>query len=160
VVYDADRGAALFRTPAILEPVRKVTWSRDGRLLLVFAPHATRVYRETRVVAQDDPSDETLDTDASLVGRRDVPAAIRLAGVSSNVFRISGGPVIFSGSGVMRQLEPSPDGRWVLITWPTANQWVFVRVRRRKIVAVARINQQFGRGAHLEDWCCAGSARP
>jgi len=43
----------------------------------------------------------------------------------------------------------------VLVTWPTANQWVFVRTRRRKIVAVARIAQQFGRRARVEDWCCA-----
>jgi hypothetical protein len=43
----------------------------------------------------------------------------------------------------------------VLITWPTANQWVFVRLRpRKKIVGVARITQQFGRHATVQDWCC------
>ena len=63
--------------------------------------------------------------------------------------------MIFSGTGVMRQLATSPDGRWVLITWPTANQWVFVRLRPRKIVGVARITQQFGRNAKIQDWCCA-----
>jgi len=156
VVYDVDRGTVLLRTPAILEPVRKLAWSRDGRLLLVFAPHATRVYRDGKVVGQDDPSDATLDTDAALAGSRDRAAAIRLAGVSSNAFWLSGGPVIFSGSGVFRQLEPSPDGRWVLVTWPTANQWVFVRLRPRKIVGVARIAQQFGRSATIQGWCCAG----
>jgi hypothetical protein len=154
VVYDVDRGTVLLQTPPIGEAVRKVAWSRDGRLLLVFAPHATRVYRDGKVVEQDDPSDATLDTDASFAGRRGHAAAIRVAGVSSNVFWLAGGPVIFSGTGVFRQLEPSPDGRWVLVTWPTANQWVFVRTRRRKIVGVARITQQFGRGAHVEDWCC------
>ena len=154
VVFDIDRGAVLLRTRPILEPVRKVAWSRDGERLLVFAPHATRVYRNGRVVQQDDPSDATLDTDAAFVdGGRNV-AASRVAGVSSNVFRIAGGPVIFSGSGVFRQLEPSPDGRWLLVTWPTANQWVFVRTKRRKIVAVARITQQFGRAARVEGWCC------
>jgi len=154
-VYDVDRGTVLQRTAPLLEPVRKVAWSRDGRRLLVFAPHATRVYRDARVVEQDDPSDATLDTDAALAGRKGQAAAIRVAGVSSNVFWISGGPVIFTGSGVMRQLERSPDGRWVLITWPTANQWVFVRLRpRKKIVGVARITQQFGRHATVQDWCC------
>lgn len=154
VVYDVDRGAVLQRTTPLGEAVRKLAWSRDGSRLLVFAPHATRVYRDGKVIEQDDPSDATLDTDAALAGRRGRAAAIRVAGVSSNVFWISGGPVIFTGTGVMRQLEPSPDGRWVLITWPTANQWVFVRTRRRKIVAVARITQQFGRRATIQDWCC------
>ena len=154
VVYDVDRGAVLQRTAPLAEAVRKLAWSRDGSRLLVFAPHATRVYRDGKVIEQDDPSDATLDTDAALAGGRGRAAAIRVAGVSSNVFWISGGPVIFTGTGVMRQLEPSPDGRWVLITWPTANQWVFVRTRRRKIVAVARISQQFGRRATIQDWCC------
>jgi hypothetical protein len=155
VVYDADLARSVLSTPPIREPVRKVAWSRDGRRLLVFAPHATRVYRDGKVVEQDDPSDATLDTDASFAGRRGHVAAIRVAGVSSNVFWLAGGPVLFSGTGVFRQLAPSPDGRWVLVTWPTANQWVFVRTRRRKIVAVARIAQQFGRRARVEDWCCA-----
>jgi hypothetical protein len=74
--------------------------------------------------------------------------------LSSNVFWISSGPVNFGGTGVMRQLEPSPDGRWVLVTWPTANQWVFVRTGRRKIVAVPRIRQQFGGDAKIQGWCC------
>jgi hypothetical protein len=155
VVYDADAARVLLRTTPILEPVRKVAWSHDGSRLLVFAPHATRVYRNGRVVQQDDPSDATIDTDTAFVdGGRNV-AASRVAGVRSNVFRIAGGPVIFSGSGVFRQLEPSPDGRWLLVTWPTANQWVFVRPHRRRIVGVARITQQFGRGARVADWCCA-----
>jgi hypothetical protein len=154
VVYATDRGAVLLRTRSILEPVRKLAWSRDGSRLLVFAPHATRVYRNGIVVQQDDPSDATIDTDAAFVdGGRNV-AANRVAGVSSNVFRIAGGPVIFSGTGVFRQLVPSPDGHWLLVTWPTANQWVFVRQHRRKIIAVARIAQQFGRGARVADWCC------
>ena len=155
VVYDTDRGTVLLRTSPLPEPVRKVAWSRDGERLLVFASHATRVYRDSKVVEQDDPSDATLDTDAAFAGRRGHVAAIRVAGASSNVFWIGGGPVLFSGTGVFRQLAPSPDGRWVLVTWPTANQWVFVRTRRRRIVAVARIAQQFGRRARVEDWCCA-----
>jgi hypothetical protein len=154
IVYDADRGRVLLRTPSILEPVREVAWSRDGRLLLVFAPHATRVYRAGKVVQQDDPSDATADTDAAFVGK-DAAAAIRVAGVSSNVFGLANGRTYFSGTGVFDQLTPSPDGNWLLVSWPTANQWVFVRTRPRKIVGVARITQQFGRDARIAAWCCA-----
>jgi hypothetical protein len=156
VVYDADRGTVLLRTPPIPEPVQKIAWSSDGRLLLVFTPHATRVYRSGKVVQQDDPSDATIDADASFVGGTDDVAAIRVAGTSSNVFRLTDGRTYFSGTGVFHQVASSPDGRWLLVTWPTANQWVFVRVSPRKIVGVARITQQFGRSAHVAGWCCSG----
>jgi hypothetical protein len=152
-VVDADSGAVLFRT-ALLEPVRKLAWSSDGRLLLVFSPHHTRVYRGAKVVQSDDPSDATVDTDAAFVGRTHEVAAIRLAGIGSSVFPINGGRDFFSGTGVFSQLAWSPDGRWLLVTWPTANQWVFVRTRPRKLVGVSRITQQFGRGARVADWCC------
>ena len=64
--------------------------------------------------------------------------------------------VVFRGTGVFDQVVPSPDGRWLLISWPTANQWVFLRLQPRKIVGVARITQQFGRDTRIDGWCCAG----
>jgi hypothetical protein len=67
---------------------------------------------------------------------------------------IAHGRIVFRGTGVFGQALRSPDRRWLLVTWPTANQWVFVRTTPRKIVGVARITQQFGRGARVEDWCC------
>jgi hypothetical protein len=65
------------------------------------------------------------------------------------------GRVVFRGTGVFDGVVESPDGRWLLVSWPTANQWVFVRTKPRKIVGVARITQQFGRAARVDDWCCA-----
>lgn len=156
VVYDVDRRKALFRTPPVLEPVRKLAWSADGRLLLVFAPHATRVYRDTRVVHADDPSDATFDRDASFVGRTHDVAAIRAAGGGSSVFSLTGGRTFFRGTGVFDQLGWSPDGRWLLVTWPTADQWVFVRTEgRRRIVGASRISAQFGAFPRVAGWCCA-----
>jgi len=138
--------------------VRKVAWSTDGKRLLVFSPHRTNVYEGSRVVQGDDPSDATFDNDAAFIGRTRDVAAIRQAGIGSNVFRLRGGPggQFFSGTGVLRQLAWSPDGRWLLVTWPTANQWVFVRTNPRRIVGVSRITQQFGRAATIQGWCCAG----
>ena len=150
VVVDADSGAVLRR----LEPApTKLAWSRDGRLLLVFTPHRTRVYAGRRVVAADDPSDATSDRDATFAGRNDVVAA-RAAGNGSSVFSLVTGRTLFRGTGVFDQLANSPDGRWLLVSWPTANQWVFVRAHPRRIVGVARITQQFGRDARIAGWCC------
>lgn len=79
------------------------------------------------------------------------PTMRRRAGQSEVV---SHGRVVFRGTGVFDQVVGSPDGRWLLVSWPTANQWVFVRLHPRKIVGVARITQQFGRDARIAGWCC------
>jgi hypothetical protein len=150
VVVDADTGAVLRR---LAPKPTKLAWSRDGRLLLVFSPSKTRVYDGRRVVAADDPSEATVDRDATFAGRNDIVAA-RAAGNGSSVFSLVSGRTFFRGTGVFDQLASSPDGGWLLVSWPTANQWVFVRLHPRKIVGVARITQQFGRSARIAGWCC------
>jgi hypothetical protein len=156
MVYDVDSGRILLQTLPLRESIRKLVWSHDGKLLLVFAPYAVRVYdNRGRIVEQDDPSDNTFDLDAAFVGRTHEVAAIRAAGPSA-VFSIQNGRKFFSGTGVLKQLLWSPDGRWLLVTWPTANQWVFVRSGHpRRIVGVSRISSQFGGFPHLDGWCCA-----
>ena len=71
---------------------------------------------------------------------------------------MAGGRVVFRGTGEFRDVARSPDGRWLLVTWPTADQWVFVRTDgRRKIEAVSGITRQFGGGSfpRIAGWCCA-----
>jgi hypothetical protein len=96
--------------------------------------------------------------DASAHQRTAVPPAAAEARVRRRAGQsevVAGGRVVFRGTGVFDRVVASPDGRWLLVGWPTANQWVFARTKPRKIVGVARITQQFGRGARVEDWCCA-----
>jgi len=73
---------------------------------------------------------------------------------------------VLAGAG-LREVAWSPNGQWLLATWPAANQWVFVRVAGApRIAAVSRIAQQFSVGRNslgfprLEGWCCtpAGSS--
>ncbi len=98
------------------------------------------------------------DTGRTLASRP-VPrpsAAIRSRGAASEA--LVGRKVVFRGTGEFRDVARSPDGRWLLVTWPTADQWVFVRVvGERKIVAVSGITRQFGGGAfpRISGWCCA-----
>ncbi|MGZ4438862.1 MAG: hypothetical protein ACXVZN_00635 [Gaiellaceae bacterium] len=156
IVRDAVSGAVLLRRSSRMRP-RKLAWSSDGKLLLVFKPFGTRVYDSRgKVVAQDDPSDATFDRDAVFVPGSHGVLFVRAAGDGSNVFRYVDGRTIFRGTGVFSQLASSPDGRWLLIAWPTANQWVFVRSHPRKIVGAARISGQFGGFPRIEGWCCAG----
>lgn len=81
------------------------------------------------------------------------PAIEREAGQSQALLH---NRVVFRGTGVFDQAVPSPDGRWLLVTWPTADQWVFVRTAgSRRIVGVSRISSQFGGFPRVEGWCCA-----
>jgi hypothetical protein len=79
------------------------------------------------------------------------PAIERRAGQSGVVFH---GRIVFRGTGVFDRVVPSPNRRWLLVSWPTANQWVFVRLHPRKIVGVSRISSQFGGFPHVSGWCC------
>ncbi len=154
VVYDVDGGRILMRTPPGLP--QKLAWSDDGKLLLVFRPYGLRVYDSRgRVVLQDDPSDATHDADAVFAPGTHRLVIIRIHGLASDVFTGRNGRLLYRGSGALRQLVFSPGGRWLLVTWPTANQWVFVRVGRpRQIVGAARISGQFGGYPRAVSWCC------
>ena len=156
VVLDLDRFSTRLRTPPGEAPT-KLEWSSDGRLLLVVAPHSLRVYdRQGRVVARDDPSDSTADADAAFVSGTHRVVAIRAHGAQSDVFIVDTGQSLFRGTGAFRRLVSSPKGRWLLVTWPTANQWVFVRTDGpRRIVGASRISAQFGSFPRVAGWCCA-----
>jgi hypothetical protein len=123
-----------------------------GRAALV-AP----VWRPGRIVVYSN-GQRTIAYDAitgsvlrRVVSRQEGPVIRRRVGQSEVV---SHGQVVFRGTGVFGQVVRSPDGRWLLVTWPTANQWVFVRTKPRKIVGAARISTQFGGFPRVEGWCC------
>jgi hypothetical protein len=72
----------------------------------------------------------------------------------------------FTGAG-LRQLMWSPDGRWLLVGWPAADQWVFIHAAGRpQIIAASNITRQFsGVGLRppfptLEGWCCTATGGP
>jgi hypothetical protein len=64
---------------------------------------------------------------------------------------------VFAGAGPFEGLAWSPDGRWLLVGWPAADQWVFVRADGRRIQAVANVSEQFRsqRLPRAEGWCCS-----
>jgi hypothetical protein len=64
---------------------------------------------------------------------------------------------VFAGAGAFTGLEWSPDGRWLLVAWRDADQWLFLRSAGvRAVRGVSDISRQFG-GAFpaLGGWCCA-----
>ena len=121
------------------------TYAADGRVISTIAPPP-----------RSSASDGALSPDGRQV-------ALVLGGDEVVVARTgSSAPAmrqLLAGRGV-GQASWSPDSRWVLVSWPAANQWVFVRVAGApRVAAVSRIVQQFSSGAargfpQLEGWCC------
>jgi Tol biopolymer transport system component len=137
--------------------VRLLAWSANGRRLLVLSTKGAFVFdgagRRLGHIATGAPLDGALSPDGNqlaLLSHEDV-VVIDLKAKSPAARRL------FTGDG-LRQLTWSPDGRWLLVTWPAANQWVFVHARGRpRIIAVSNIARQFGsrrRFPSLEGWCC------
>jgi hypothetical protein len=150
----ADGGRVLWRAnrgPA--EPVRALAWSDDGRRLLVASAHALDVYADGGGrVTHAEPDGIGRYTDAAFL-----PGSHRVVVVrdGSDVLLLGTGQVVFRGSG-LASVTPSPDGRWLLVAWPRADQWVFVGPGDR-LRAVAGITDQFHSSSgfpRVEGWCC------
>ena len=130
---------------------RRLEWSSDGTSVLVETLEDVRVLRAgTGAVASVERATEA----AFRPGSREL-ALIRKRGEVSQV--VVGNRVVFRGAGELRDLRWSPDGRWVLVAWPAADQWVFVRSDGRGIRAISNISEQFRSRAlpRVEGWCCA-----
>jgi hypothetical protein len=147
---DVDGCKLQWRSLALPEPQR-LEWSSDGTRLLVLTPNGVVVLREGRPLLS-----RAAVVDAAFRPGTHEIAVIRRRGGSSEL--VLGSRVLFRGTGEFRELAWSPDARWLLVTWPTANQWVFVRATGpRKIFAVSGIIRQFGGGEfpRIAGWCCA-----
>ncbi len=121
-------GALRWRSAPLPRP-RLLEWSDDGKLVLVVTADKVAVLRGGRPVSV---RFERVRDAAFRPGTHDV-AVIRRRGAASEV--VLGSRVLFRGPGELRDLAWSPDGRWLLVTWPTANQWVFLRVGSARIRA-------------------------
>lgn len=156
VVRQADGGRVLWRRRA--PGVTRLEWSSDGRRLLAVAPRSVRLFdRAGRLVWREDPADATAAVFATLrPGTYDV-TEVRRHGAQSTVLAARTGRALFTGPGRVREVAWSPDGRWLLVPWVDADQWVFVRANgRRRIQAVSRITGQFEstRFPRVVGWCC------
>jgi len=160
VVRDANSGRKLWS--ARDGAVRELEWSADGQRLLAVSARAARIYTASgRLLStQASPGGPILDGALSPSGRR---LALVTGGVGGEVVVEGQQPQrVLAGAG-LGQVAWSPNGRWLLISWPAANQWVFVRVvGAPRIFAVSRIAQRFAATARsgfpqLEGWCCTAA---
>ena len=163
-VVDVESGRLLWR--AAVRPARpptQVAWSSDGRRLLVSSSRNLRVYSGRGELlyelgpgaapiraAELAPSGRSLAFAQKAAGRTQLWIVPRIRADGSAARRL------FEGAGDFEGLAWSPDGRWLLVSWPAADQWVFVRADGSSIRAVANVSEQFRSRSfpRVEGWCC------
>jgi Lipoprotein LpqB beta-propeller domain len=147
-----------------LDRVEKLEWSSDGRHLLVQGRRFLRVFARGGQLRYDLLGQEAAPVVNATFGPdgRSVAFVQRTAGRSYLwvIPRLrpdgSAAQRVFHGEGVFAEVSWSPDGKWLLVAWEDANQWVFLRTARvRNIQAVNSITEQFGGGfPSPAGWCC------
>ena len=153
-VVDGDRGTVLGRSQA--PKVVALDWVADRRLLLT----------PTRASLFDDSGQGVLRTDGHFTDGTLSPRAQQLALVSMHagtsvvelISRAGKTRQLFSGRGRFGRPVWSPDGRWLAIGWPEADQLVLISVAgRQHIRAVSNVSRQFRSRTfpQIVGWCCA-----
>ncbi len=163
VVADADTGRIVTRF-RVSEGVARLEWSSDGQRLLVQARRSLRVHAADGSLRLDllgpgaapithaafGPGGTSLAFVQRAAGRSNLWVISRLAPDASAARRL------FAGAGTFDGFAWSPNGRWLLVAWHDADQWVFVRDGKTpRIDAVSNVSAQFDDAfPRIEGWCC------
>jgi hypothetical protein len=163
-VIDVDTGRTLWRVahrPAVA-PTR-LEWSRDGRGLLVVSPRNIILHGPRGGVRYELGPGAAPIRAAALAPTAPGVAFVQAAEGRSVLWVVprirpdaSVARRLFSGAGRFEDVSWTPDGRWVLVTWPAADQWVFLRANGAGVRAVSEMSAQFRSGSfpRIEGWCC------
>jgi hypothetical protein len=141
-----------------------LAWSSDGRRLAVVSPKKIVVLSAAgRPVRSVSMLHAQLLGAAYAPGTHHLAVSVRLPGRSEvrlvDVDHPGSAKLLFAGPGVFGDIAWSPNARWLLVAWPTADQWVFLRGSR--VEAVGSIEEQFPRSdrrppeLQLAGWCCS-----
>jgi hypothetical protein len=134
--------------------VREIAWSTDGKWLLAWSPSQIRVWgaggrldtsirvpakRATILAASFRPGTRSI---AYSVFEKEPQKSTVFVHRRSSISR-------FTGQGKLTGLTWSPDPKWLLVSWPSADQWVFLEIPGgvRRIEAVGNIAAEFDPGA-------------
>jgi hypothetical protein len=164
-VVDVDTREELWATRPGQRPTQLV-WSGDGRRLVAL----TAVERE-QIFAASGRSAGAIELPAGrvIVRAAFAPGTSTLAyvefdpaGEESAVVIREGrtSRTLFEAEGGLEDVVWSPDGRWLLVSWPSADQWVFLRTPTgRGLSAVRNIGREFDPGGtglrafpHVSGW--------
>jgi hypothetical protein len=164
VVRDTDSGRVVWRA-RVRGPIGQLAWSPSGRRLLVVTGARVTVLSDRGRTLYGDGLAAGLRVKrvAWLPGGRGF-AVLRSAadGTRSDVVLAGGGRVrrLIAVAGRLSDVVASPDGRWLLLSAPDAQQWLLVRTSGSgRLTALSHVGRQFdpgGRGPaalpHPEGW--------
>jgi hypothetical protein len=163
VLRQADSGDVVWRAPIDVIP-SALQWSADGRYLAVTASPKSLVLDATGHVRRSISmlGSELLQT-AFKPHSHELAVSLRFPQRSQvrlvDVDHPGKASLLFAGPGDFGDLAWSPNGRWLLLNWPSANQWLFVSGAH--VHAVGNIAQEFPRHDKLGPtlqiagrWCC------
>jgi hypothetical protein len=160
-VADADARRVLWRASAFPDRVRALTWSSDGARLLVLGRSSVRTYRASGALIAAAP------TKGQSTAAAFAPGSHRFALVIDTVVLLVDADTLrfpsralFTATTKLSGLAWSPDAKWLLVGWPGADEFVFIRVEPPKLYAVANVAEQFDPGTPapqfptIAGWCC------
>ncbi|MEA2151557.1 MAG: hypothetical protein QOD69_3387, partial [Solirubrobacteraceae bacterium] len=173
-VAAADTGARLWHAGNPVAPGAQLLWSAAGDRLLVLTPRRLALYdgRGRSIAARDVPAG--FDAEHAVWAPRGQQVAVVRTSRASGHDEVV---VLDARHGLRERLLPagpghfgapawSPDGRWLLVPWPEADQWLFLRPEgTRRVSAVANIARQFAPGGarpafpRTVTWCCPPASR-
>ena len=155
-LLDVDTGRILWRRPFPFHQSLGVSWSADGRRALAVSRFEVRVFdargrrlrrivfpRSEIVAASFAPSGHTIG-----ILRREpgtVTDQTRTSVSVLDVDRSGSAKRIFTGRGDFGELAWSPNGRFILVAWRSADRWLFINRSTRYAIAIDRIESQFPR---------------
>jgi dipeptidyl aminopeptidase/acylaminoacyl peptidase len=151
-VVDVDTREELWSTPAG-PTVTHLVWSGDGRRLL-----ALSLGERQRIFDSRGNTHGAIELAAGhvAVGAAFAPAGDTLAYIDfdlgadgSALVLAAGGSkrTVYAAEGRLEDVAWSPNGRWLLVTFPAADQWVFLRTPGvRGPVTVSHITREFDPG--------------
>jgi hypothetical protein len=159
VLVDEGSGDVLWRT-APDSKVAELEWTSNGRRLVARRISATddlAVYTVQGARYTGFRTEGVITAAAARPGMHARAVALLTNGQSRLLMPEVRGSAL-SGPGPFRDLEWSPDGRWLLVGWPSADQWVFVRADGKRIRAVSNVSEQFRSGSlpRVEGWIASG----
>ena len=165
-VVDVDTGRERWRSPRG-DPAIQLEWSSDGTRLLALGVRTLRVFQGNGVLLR---TIRHPGGPASVAFRRDSRTfafARRTDTSRSEVVLLpaerAGTPrSVFRGVGAFGAIAWSPDRKWLLAPWPSADQLVFVRVGRPpRILTESEVTSYFSPDAPggvfptISGWCCS-----
>lgn len=147
-----------------------LSWSSDGSRLLIERRSEVQVRdRGGSLIWHADAPPGMSIRAASLSPAGDRVAAIAATKAAAQSELLLLGPDgarhrLFAGLGRFSDVVYSPNGKWLLAAWRSADQWLFLNTAHpQRIVAISDISSQFDPGTtaapsfpKIAGWCCGG----